>query len=357
MAGTLGGPATYAVELVRALAHECPSDRVTVLTDRPALFNAVADTVRVGLRSAWSQPLWDHLGVGRALRAGDFDLYHGTKGILPRLCPVPGVVTIHDLAFYLMPQSFSLAQRLHLRVETPSTLRRAKAVITDSESSAVDLARLFPDRRDSVEVIPLAAPSVARPASQAEVVAWRKRYGVSSAAVGYLGTLQPRKNIDLLADAFGRARGDRDWVLLLVGRMRPGYRPRCLRKGDGRIRYLGPLPEEELPSFLGALSCMVSPSSYEGFGLSLVCAMAAGCPVVGLANSSVVEVVGEAGLLVETAEVAPLADAIGSIMTGEGLGEELRRRGLARAGAFSWGETARRTRVVYQRVLAGEKLR
>jgi len=325
-----------------------------VLTDRPDLFAGFAQTVELPLGSPWQQPLWDHRRVARALGRERVDLYHATKGVLPLWSRVPAVVTVHDLAVKVMPDTFSRAQRLHLGLETPATLRRAVAVITDSRSSANDLERFYPQAAGKIEVIPLAAPASARPAAQARIERWKADHQVEGPAVGYLGTLQPRKNLDVLARAFLRAAGSKPWRLLIAGRLRPGYRPECLDWDDARICYLGEIDDEELPAMLGSLSCMVSPSSYEGFGLSFIEAMACGCPVIGVANSSVPEVVGDAGILVPQLDVRALADAIESVVSDAALTLDLSRRGVERAALFSWRETARRTHAVYARV-AGEQ--
>jgi glycosyltransferase involved in cell wall biosynthesis len=351
VAGPRGGPATYALELVRALGEQFPADALTVLTDRPDLFDSFAETVHLPLGSPWTQPLWDHVRVARALRRGRFDLYHGTKGVLPRFTRVPGVVTVHDLAVRVMPETFSRVQRIHLDIETPSTLRRARAIVTDSRSSANDLRRFYPRFATKVEVIPLAAARMLTPATPERIEAWKSARGLAGAAlVGYLGTLQPRKNVDVLARAFLAAAGGRGWKLVIAGRMRPGYRPECLDWNEPRIIYLGEIPDEELAPFLGALSCMVSPSAYEGFGLTFLEAMAAGCPVIGVANSSVPEVLGDAGILVRSVSVDDLADSIDTLVTDVALQATLSRRGVERAALFSWKETARRTRAVYERV-------
>jgi len=357
--GTLGGPATYAVELVRALTRAFPDDRYVVLTDRPEAFASFAETRLLALRSAWTQPLWDHVQVPRALARERFDLYHATKGVLPRIASPPMVVTVHDLAGYVMPETFSLAQRLHLAWETPRAVAAAAAVVVPSRSTAADVARLFPACAGKLRTIAEAAGAGVRPVSAAEIASWRQSRGLGDAAhlslCGYLGTIQPRKNLDLLADAFSRAAGDRDWRLVVAGRLRPGYRPACLRSGDPRIVYLGPLSDHEVALFFGALRCMVSPSAYEGFGLTFVEAMACGCPVVALSNSSLPEVIGDAGVLVDAAEVSALAPAIERLMTDDGAVAELSRKGRERAAGFSWNDTALRTRAVYQEVVTASR--
>lgn len=373
VAGTIGGPATYAVELVRALVAEFPEDSFVVLSDRTQPFADVAETVHLPLPSAWWQPVWDHVRVSAALRKGDFDLYHATKGILPRTLPslvelppgarrhtprglataLPAVVTIHDLAERVMPETFSRAQRLHLRMETPATLARASAVITVSKHSAADLQKYFPLSEIPVRVVPHGVSHWARRPDRDEVEAWKRRRSLTGRAVGYLGTIQPRKNLDLLAEAFRQAAGGEPLQLWIAGRGRPGYRPRCFDGGDTRIRYLGALPEVELPLFLASLECMVSPSAYEGFGLTFLEAMACGVPVIGLRNSAVHEVVGDAGLLIESGGAAALADAMVSLLKDRQRARELADRGLERAASFSWQRAAQQTRAVYQEAAGG----
>ena len=350
VAGTTGGPSTFAIELVRAMRElECAHD-VTVFTDCPEAFGASVATVHIPLASAWRQPLWDHVAVPRALSRASFDIYHGTKGVLPRWLRMPGVVTVHDLAVNVMPETFSRAQRLHLRIETPSTVRRASAILTPSRSTARDLERFYPAAAGKIDVIPEASARGLGPPDEEAVQAFKSRFDVGEVAVGYLGTMQPRKNIDLLAEAFLAAAGNRPWQLLLAGRMRPGYRPDCLSWDDSRIRYLGELVDDDLSPYLASLACMVSPSAYEGFGLTLIEAMAVGCPVVAVANSSVPEVVGDAGLMIGSVETTALVHAIERVVGDLGYAAELSRRGVERAALFSWSQTAARTVEVYERV-------
>ena len=354
VAGTSGGPATYAIELVRALTASFPEDRFVVLTDCPASFDAFAETRAVTLSSAWMQPVWDHVLVPQALAREHFDVYHGTKGVLHRIKSLPLVVTVHDLASYVMPETFSVAQRLHLAWETPRAIAAAAAVIVPSSSTAADVTRLFPGSAHKIRTIAEAAGANVRPVSAGDIADWRRRHRLGDSQrqplCGYLGTLQPRKNVELLVESFLHAAGDRDWRLVLAGRTRPGYRPPFLQRADRRIVYLGPLPHQEVPVFFGALRCMVSPSAYEGFGLTVVEAMACGCPVVALRNSSLPEVVGDGGMLVDGATVASLAPVIATLMSDDRVNAEMSRKGRERAARFSWHEAAVRTREVYEEV-------
>ncbi len=349
--GTIGGPATYAIELVRALAVAYPENRFVVLSDKPAAFDGVCEVREVPMRSPWEQPLWDHVRVPRVLEAERFDLYHGTKGVLPRRGRTPAVVTIHDFASHVMPKTFRMVQRLHLAIETPWALARARAVLVPSASTAADLARIFPAVTASVHVTPEAPASRLHPPGPEEAARWLERYGIDKPSCGYLGTIQPRKNLGLLVDAFLAAAGERDWRLLVAGRLRPGEKPDFLER-DRRVVYVGALADDEIAPFLGSLRCMVSPSAYEGFGLTFVEAMACGCPVVGVRGSSLPEVVGDAGVLVDNADVESLAPVIHRFMTDDAAVADYSRRGRERAAHFSWHETARRTMEAYEHALA-----
>ncbi len=353
--GTVGGPAVYARELVRAMAAMpvLQGDiELVVLTDRPTEFSGFCETVHVPLASAWEQPAWDHWKIPRALARIGADLYHGTKGIVPLVSRVPSLVTIHDLAAWVMPETFSLAQRLHQRLETPLTLRRARGVVTVSQASARDLRRFFPEAAARIEVIPNGLTDRGPAPSPRQVEEWRAAQGVTGKLVGYLGTIQPRKNVDALVRAFLR-KADADATLLVAGRLRPGYRPAFLDCPDPRVRWLGAIEDAEVPVFLAALDVMVSPSSYEGFGLTLVEAMAAGTPVVAVAASAVPEVVGDAAWLVPEPSEAAIAAALDRLLADDELCRDLAHRGRARADTHTWEHAAEKLAALYLRVGRG----
>jgi glycosyltransferase involved in cell wall biosynthesis len=178
------------------------------------------------------------------------------------------------------------------------------------------------------------------------LAAFRARHGLGHGPlVAYLGTLQPRKNVELLAAAFMRvAAAWPDAELVLAGRIRPGYRPDLPR---ARVRLIGPIETAELPAFYSSSAVLVSPSLYEGFGLTLLEAMACGCPVIALRRSAVPEVVGDAGLLLDDPNEEALAAALARVLGERETAEMLRMRGLARARAFSWDKAAVATAAIY----------
>lgn len=353
LVGITGGPATYARELVRALAGLEPEDRYVVFTDVPEAFADLAvERVHVPLYGTWAQPVWDHWRLPRLIARAGLDLYHGTKNVLPWRSAVPAVVTVHDLAVYAMPETFAWPQRLHFRLAVPPSVARAARVIADSAHARDDLvARLGVDPA-RVAVVPLGVPEhYTRPAGAEAVRALRARYGLGERVMVCAGTIQPRKRVDRVVAAFARSRaGLRGWQLAIAGRLRPGYHPHWLSALPPGVRWLGPLPEDELRALHALASIAVSASDYEGFGLTVLEAMAAGCAVVAVRATSIPEVVGEAGLLVERSDVELLAGALDALLDDERARGELAARARERARTFTWETAARRTRAVYAEV-------
>jgi len=356
VAGVTGGPATYAVELVHALAALDDADRleIVVLTDRPDLF-ADARAVRVEeipLPSPWRQPWWDSVGVPLRLRGLDADVYHGTKHALPLLSPArrtAPVVTIHDLAVLVEPETFSRAQRLQLQVHLRHAARVAERVICVSRHAAEDVRHRLGVAAARIAVVPHGVGARFRPLDDTRRQEVRRTYGVTDGfLVSFVGTAQPRKRIEVAVEAVRRLHaGGLPVTLVVAGRRRPGYTAPWLDETLPFLRAVGELPGDALVELYGASDVMVSPSSFEGFGLTFVEAMACGCPVVGVAATSVPEVVGDGGLLVAHPDADLVAGALARLLGDPQLRAATAQRALARAGALSWRRAAEQTRDVY----------
>jgi glycosyltransferase involved in cell wall biosynthesis len=362
VAGVTGGPATYSVELVHALAAlDDAALELVVLTDRPDLFAALP-SVRVEaipLPSAWRQPWWDNVAVLARLRGLDADVYHGTKHALP-LLPIARdtarVVTIHDLAVLVEPETFSLAQRLQLVVHLRHAARTADRIVCVSRHAAGDVADRLGVAPGCITVVPHGISARFVPlADAARREAVRRRHGVAPGGflVSFVGTAQPRKRIEVAVDAVRRLHaGGLPVTLVVAGRRRPGYTADWIDRPPPFLRLAGELPAEELVELYGASDAMVSPSSFEGFGLTFVEAMACGCPVVGVAATSVPEVVGDGGVLVERPDAALVARALERLLGDAAFRADVARRALARAGLLSWRRAAEQTRDAYHAALA-----
>ncbi len=353
LVGIVGGPATYARELAAALARLGGHDYV-VFTDRPEHFAGVAaECVGVPLATTYHQVTWDHVRLPGLLAAHGIALYHGTKNVLPWRLAIPGVVTVHDLAVYACPDTFAWPQRVHFRLTVPGSVARAARVIADSAHARDDLMARFGLAPGRIRVVPLAMPAAFdTPPAPDAVAALRRRLDLPGRVVACVGTVQPRKHVERVIEAFVRAdAAARGWQLAIAGRLRPGYAPAWLAAPPPGVRWLGPLDDSSLRTLYAAAAVAMSASEYEGFGLTVLEAMASGCAVIAPALTSIPEVAGDAALLVARSDAGLLGDALARLLDDETLRASLAARGRRRAAEFTWDATARGTRQVYDEVL------
>jgi glycosyltransferase involved in cell wall biosynthesis len=270
----------------------------------------------------------------------------------------PLVATVHDLGFLHVPESFPAALRVALRVLVRRTVGRATRIITGSEFCARDICGRYGVDSGKVAVIPLGAAPRFHPRPFAETARVLGRYGLRSGFLFSLGRLNRRKNLERLLAAYGRLRaaGVSDVPLVIAGKPDygvPGVRQRARRSPDGEgVVFTGLLPDADLPYFYAGAACFVYPSLFEGFGLPVIEAMACGTPVVCSNRAALPELVGEAGLLVDPADVDALAGAMARLVGDAALAAELGERGRARSRGYCWPETARRTLGVYREAAA-----
>ncbi|HKA29459.1 MAG TPA: glycosyltransferase family 1 protein [Candidatus Binatia bacterium] len=352
LVGIVGGPATYARELVGALAR-LGGHNYVVFTDQPERFAAIdVERVHVPLATTYHQVTWDHARLPGMVAAHGVALYHGTKNVLPWRLAVPGVVTVHDLAVYACPETFAWPQRLHFRLAVPASVARAARVIADSQHARGDLVARFGLDPARVPVVPLAMSAAFDVPPELEAVAGlRARHGLGTRLIACVGTVQPRKRVERVIEAFGRADGAaRGWQLTIAGRLRPGYAPPWLQALPPGVRWLGPLDDEALRALYAAAEIAMTASEYEGFGLTVLEAMASGCAVIAPALTSIPEVAGDAALLVARSDAALLGDALARLFDDPATRASLSERARRRAAEFTWKETARRTRQVYEEV-------
>ena len=301
--------------------------------------------------------LWEQAVQPWAARRSGLDLLHCPAFVGPLWGSTPFVVTVHDLSFLLFPEGFRGGNRIYLRTLTGLSLRRARRVIAVSESTRQDLARLYGLAPQRVDVVHNGVDAAFRPLPAGEVEAFRSRKGLPERFLLFVGTLEPRKNIVRLVEAYAQLPRPRI-PLMLVGGKGWFYEEISARVEEldlaDEVRFVGYIPAEELPLWYNAAEALAYPSLYEGFGLPALEAMACGTPVVTSGTSSLPEVVGEAGMLVEPTDVAALAGALQQVLEDGDLQEQMRTAGLARAASFSWQRTARETVKCYRRALATE---
>ncbi|WP_322495761.1 glycosyltransferase family 1 protein [Chloroflexus sp.] len=308
-------------------------------------------TINPRVRIPWEQ------GIAPLILRGTADLYHGCLNVAPLLSPVPTVITIHDLAFIRFPQTFRAYNRIYLDLATRLSARRASRILAVSEHTKREVVGLLGIPPERVIVTPNAARNHFRPPAPAAIEQLRASHGLPERFVLYVGTLEPRKNLTTLLEAFALvSQSVPDAPLLIGGGKGWMYEPIFARLEQlnlrDRVKFAGYLPEEELPLWYAAATVFVFPSIYEGFGMPPLEAMACGTPVITSNTSSLPEVVGDAGLMVAPTDTIGLAEAIRRVLVDADLRAELRQRGLARARRFSWADTAAKTLAAYREAVA-----
>jgi glycosyltransferase involved in cell wall biosynthesis len=273
------------------------------------------------------------------------EVVHATTWAVPPTSR-PLVVTVHDLAFLQDATHFTARGNRFFRRALTTVRRRADAVVVPSQATADECAEAGIDP-DLVHVVPHGA-RVHRP-DAASVADWRRRAGVAGPYVLWCGTVEPRKNLGTLLQAFARLR-DPQLSLVLVGPPGWGDVPEHPAGLDAsRVHTLGHLSRDDLAAAYAGAAAFCYPSLREGFGLPVLEAMSHGIPVVTSAGTACAEVAGEAALLVEPTDVDGFADALRQAVVDDGTRAAA---SLARAAEFSWAEAARRTVAVYASVAA-----
>jgi glycosyltransferase involved in cell wall biosynthesis len=311
---------------------------------------------RWSTRSPYKRIAWEQVVAPVALRRERVDLLHAMAFVAPVLSPCPVVVTVFDLSFLLFPSAFKPFNRCYLRLMTRASVRRAKQVIAISESTRRDVIAWLGVPADRVRTIYCGVDHSLQPASKSEIESFRREKGLPERYVLFLGTLEPRKNVARLVEAFAdlcasERRETANVHLVLAGAK--GWL--CdslyaqiddLGMGD-RIHLPGYVPEDEKRLWYSAATCFCYPSLYEGFGLPPLEAMACGVPVITSNLSSLPEVVGDAGITVPPKDALALKEALRRVLTEPTLRAELAEKGLARARRFTWAEAARQTADTY----------
>ena len=282
------------------------------------------------------------------------DLLHSPDFIPPFRRTCRSVITIHDLAFLRYPYLLT-PESARYYGQVGRAVRSADPVIAVSEATRQDVLELLHADPGKVTVVYEAASPDCVPLPPIEVEANRARLGLPERFVLFVGTLEPRKNLPVLLEAFARVWEEHRVPLVVVGRKgwlyEEVFRTRDSLGLKDEVQFAGSVSGDQLLHYYNCADCLVLPSLYEGFGLPVLEAMACGTPVIVSNVSSLPEIVGDAGLLVEPTDVEGLAAAIGRLLASTELRDELGKKALARSAQFSWERAARETLDLYHRVL------
>lgn len=337
LASQLTGVGHYTQELARNLAHIAPSDSFTFIAPQGLL-----------KRRWWS------IGLPLHLLRNSFDLFHGTNYEIPLWSRRPTVVTIHDLSLLHDSQLHEQRRMSRGRWRLPLMAKKVSKIITPSNSVKIEICDAFRIDPEKVAVTPEAPRQAFRRREDPELL---KRLGIDREFILFVGTIEPRKNLRRLVEAFDRMLRHTSLSPKLViaggkGWLMDDFVSFIKQKGmEDRICLTGYLQDEELCALYSACRAFVYPSLYEGFGLPPLEAMACGAPVVTSRISSLMETVGTAARLVDPSDVEDLARAMTEMLIDVGMREHYTELGRNQVKKFSWEQTALKTLEVYRELL------
>ncbi len=363
-----GGVSRYIRYLLTALAEQPGQHEYVVFVNGQEVIERLPRHPQITYVSApWpesfpaSRVIWEQLNLPSWLRKLDFQVFHSPVNVLPERVPrhCATVVTLHDLAFLRFPHVLTRSKRLYHRAFTIRSLRRATTLIAVSESTKQDAHELVDVPIEHIyTVYPCIDERFTQSPSDEEVASFRDKQGLSMGFVLYLGTLEPRKNIPALIDAYAlaRQRYNRQEKLVLAGGKGWLYESiyhKVRELGlEQEIIFPGFISDEEQALWYRAASVFAYPSLYEGFGIPVAEALACGTPVVTSNISSLPEAGAQLALCVDPYDTAALAAALNEALTDPTIRTRCRDKALSVAQQFSALRMAAQTREVYEHAAA-----
>ena len=290
-----------------------------------------------------SKKLWTMLGLSKKIYKdkNNLDVFFSPTHYLPLFSVVPSVVSIFDLSYLKYPELFKKKDLYQLKIWGRYSIKRAKAVITISESSKNAIIEEYKLASDKVHVV---YPGIKELINNREInmTDLQKKYGIKKNFILFVGTIQPRKNIARMVEAISQIP---ELELIVVGKKGWQYEgildsPRKFGV-ENRVKFLEFVPDEELSELYKNAICFVLPSLYEGFGLPILEAMKYGCPVVTSNTSSLPEAGGDAALYFDPEDSSDIAEKIKKLLSDDKFREDMIEKGYKQAKKFSWEKAAK----------------
>lgn len=300
---------------------------------------------------------------------GQNDIEHYFNYIVPPLTSGKAVVTVHDMIYKRYPETVRFRTKLNLKIALKRSMRRAEIIVTDSEFSGREIAEFYPEFKSKIRVVPCGVDfNKFKPCDNPELITdVKNKYGINGDYFLYVGTLEPRKNIPIMIDAYGEfisewkakfpdnpngyprlvITGQRGWLYDSI------FEKAKEKNFESDLIFTEYVPGEEInPLMCGALA-FVYPSIYEGFGMPPLEAMASGVPVIASDAASIPEVVGDAAILCQPNQIGSFKEAFLKVATDTELRDKMASEGLLRARKFSWEASARTLHSIYEEIMAG----
>ena len=304
--------------------------------------------------------IWDQFTYPRKARGQEVDLIHQPCFSAPLLHKGPVVVTIHDIISILFPQTIKFASRIFYSKWMPLSYRKALQIITISNSTKNDIVKVLGIDKDKITVIPLAVDEKFNDTVGAtEVARVKAKYKLPKRYILHIGTLEPRKNLSFLIEAFSEVIRDRafDDLRLVITGKKGWYFEGLFEKVrklnlEEKVIFTGYFDEEDKPALYKGAIVFAFPSLYEGFGLPPLEAMASGVPVISSNTSSMPEVIGDAGILISPEDHDAWVENIKKVVSSQELQDEMKIKNKKQLEKFSWDITAEKTLAVYKKAYA-----
>lgn len=344
------GKSRYVAQIILSLAEVDTKNNYFLLSSKPV-------KAKLPDNFKWLEiPNFPYFSLGSLLKKHQIDLFFSpTSYLMALFSPKPTIIVVHDLAVFIEKRARpTFKTRLIEKLTLPLVLKKARRIITVSENTRKDILSHFKTDPAKIVSIPSAPlPSDNNAHSREEVVG---RYQLSKRYILYVGTIEPRKNLDGLIMAYGQLPAElRNTIpLILVGKR--GWNvdqiDQAIKQSPARstIRELGFVPDQDLPEIYRQASVFVYPSCYEGFGFPVLEAMAKGVPVITSNISSLPEVAGDAAILIDPADPKELTRQIETVLSDNVRAAQLKQAGLKRARQFSWERTARETVSIFDQI-------
>lgn len=349
--GQRTGTEAYAYFLIRALIPLASARRqLRLYFNQPPAADLFPLSEHVERVIIPQRRLWTHLRLGRELRRQPPDVFFTPAHVIPIGYRGPAVATIHDLGYEQFPEAHPRRQLAYLRWSTRHNARVTRRVIADSMATRDDLVRFYGTDGTKIDVIyPGADPDLRRVEDETRIAEVLSRYGIRSPYLLYLGTLQPRKNLTRLIEAFTASNLYREgYSLVLAGKQgwlaaplldEAGSLPPSVRE---HVLLPGYIDEADKGLLLSGATALVFPSLHEGFGFPVLEAQACDTPVICANTSSLPEVAGKGAVLIDPLDVDDIAGAMRRVASDTNLRQSLVSAGNANLGRFSWPEAAAR---------------
>ena len=343
------GSGAYCFELLKSLYEIDKKNNYLIYLPQKPTADMPKETTHWKYKTIQARKLWTVTALSPEFlfKKEKTDVFFTPTHYLPPFAPKNCVITILDVSYIYFPELFNKRDLVQLKKWTKYSAKKAKKILTISKSSKNDIIKEYGVSSEKVAVVYPGTKNESRSMNhELSMDKLGNKFGIKNKYILFVGTLQPRKNVERLIEAFAKLKRD-DLDLVIIGKKGWMFEdilnaPKKFNIAD-RVRFLHEVTDEELPSFYKNAEMFILPSLYEGFGLPILEAMSWGCPVITSNVSSLPEAGGEAVLYVNSESVDDISEKMQKLINDENLRKELIKKGYEQVKKFSWEKTARET--------------